>query len=419
MSHPRSTRRSDLPPAGPRRSPDSASAVLRAVLDHGPVARSSVARVTRLSAATVSGVVSALLDRGLIREAPEAAGRPGIGRPHVPLDIETEAVAVAGAHIAVPRITTALLDLRGRVIAQRQDPHGERDPASVLAALGAGVAALRRDHGRRRIIGLGLATGGWVDTTGGTVVEHPVLGWRNVHAGAQLARTTGLPVRVDSNSRALLRAEQLFGAVAGRARSSAVHLFVGNVVDVAFAVGGVVHQGPRSAAGAVAHLPVEGCAEVCACGRIGCLQAAVSEQTLVRRALAGGLIDRPDVTALVEVARSGHAAAVALLQERARLVGRAAGLLLDLFDPEVLVVAEAGANRLPACLATLRAEAAACSATGADMTRTVYPTSFPSDVLAVAGGAVALDQVYGAPPATSGYLFQSGAWLPPNPSCIV
>jgi predicted NBD/HSP70 family sugar kinase len=373
--------------------------VLRAVLDHGPIARSSVARVTRLSAATVSGVVSSLLDRGLVREAPEAAGRPGIGRPHVPLDIETEAVAVVGAHIAVPRITTALLDLRGRVIAQRQDPHRERDPASVLAALGAGVSALRHEHGgRRRIIGLGLATGGWVNTADGTVVEHPLLGWRNVPVGAPLAQTTGLPVRIDSNSRALLRAEQLFGGVATRARDSAVHLFVGNVVDVAFAVGGVVHQGPRSAAGAVAHLPVEGCTELCSCGRVGCLQAAVSERAFVRRALAGGLIARPDITSLVEVARRGDGAAVALLQERARLVGRAAGLLLDLFDPEVLVVSEAGANRLPACLEVLRAEAAACSDTRADMTRTVHPTSFPDHVLAVAGAAVALDQVYVAPP---------------------
>jgi hypothetical protein len=71
--------------------------------------------------------------------------------------------------------------------------------------------------------------------------------------------------------------------------------------------------------------------------------------------------------------------------------------LLDLFDPEVLVVAEAGVNRLPVCLATLRAEAAAWSTTGADMTRAVHPSSFPDHVLAVAGGAVALDELYASP----------------------
>jgi predicted NBD/HSP70 family sugar kinase len=341
-------------------------------------------------------VLASLLDRGLVREVPEAAGPPGVGRPHVPLDIETGGVAVIGAHIAVPRTTVALLDLRGRVIALRQAPHGPRDPASVLAALASGVAAVRREHGaRRRILGLGVATGGWVDAANGTVVEHVLLGWHDVPVGAVLAEATGLPGWVDSNSRALLRAEQLFGDAARRARRSALHLFVGNVVDAAFAADGTVHQGPRSASGAVAHLPVEGCVEVCACGRTGCLQAAVSEQTLVRRALAGGLIDRPDFRALVDVALSGRAEAVAMFQERARLVGRAAALLLDLFDPEVLVVVEAGANRLPGCLATLRAEAAARSSAGAaDAIRT---TSFPGNVLAVAGGAVALDRVYAAP----------------------
>src|SRR5689334_6307114 len=113
------TRRGDLPPAGPRPRRDSAGDVLRAVLDHGPIARSSVARATRLSAASVSGVVTSLLDRGLVREVPEAAGPPGIGRPHVPLDIEADRVAVIGVHIAVPHTTVALLDLRGQIITQR------------------------------------------------------------------------------------------------------------------------------------------------------------------------------------------------------------------------------------------------------------------------------------------------------------
>ncbi|MEU4564597.1 ROK family transcriptional regulator [Actinoplanes sp. NPDC023936] len=395
MIHPsaRTTRRGDLPVPGPRRPPDSAGTVLRAILDHGPIARSSVARATRLSAASVSGVTASLLDRGLIREAPEAAGPPGIGRPHVPLDIECDAVGVIGVHIAVPRTTVALLDLRGRVVAQRQDPHDGRDPERVLAALVARIAAVRRQGGaQRRILALGLATGGWVDASRGTVVEHPALGWQDVPVGAVLAGATGLPVRVDSNSRALLRAEQLFGAAAAQARESAVLLFAGNVVDVAFATGGVIHQGPRSASGAVAHLPVEGCDELCSCGRTGCLQAAVSERVLVRRALAAGLIERPDIHGIVDAAQRGGAGALALLRDRARLVGRAAALLHDLFDPEVLVVAEGGANRIPECLATVRAQLSP------DVAATVRASSFPDHVLATAGGAVALDQVYATPP---------------------
>jgi predicted NBD/HSP70 family sugar kinase len=299
-------------------------------------------------------------------------------------------------HIAVPRTTVALLDLRGRVVAQHQEPHQARDPASVLNRLVDLVGAVRREHDAR-ILGLGLATGGWVDTASGTIVEHTALGWHGVPAADVLRQATGLPVWADSHSRALLKAEQLFGAAARQARGSAVQLFVGNVVDVAFTSGGAVHRGLRSAAGAVAHLCLEGCAEVCACGRTGCLQAAVSEQTLVRRALAAGVIQRPDFRALLDAAQRGQEGAVALFEARARLAGRAAALLLDLFDPEVLFVAEAGSSRLPGRLASLRAEAAAWSSAGADAAVIVRPTSFASQVLAVAGGAVALDQIYAAP----------------------
>jgi predicted NBD/HSP70 family sugar kinase len=376
------TRRRDLTPTAAERSRDSAGAVLRAVLDLGPVARSSVARATRLSAASVSGLVTSLVHEGLVREVPEAAGPRGNGRPHVPIVVEPDAAGVIGVHIAVPHTTVALLDLRGRVVEQRQEPHGRRDPASVLGALKGRVRRLA--HGRR-ILGVGLATGGWVDAANGVLVEHHLLGWREVPLGAVLADATGLPVSVDSNSRALLKAEQLFGDAALQARRSAVHLFVGNVVDVAFSADGVVHRGPRSAAGAVAHLAIDGCDAVCDCGRTGCLQAAVSDQTLLRRS------GMSDIHALLDAARSGDATAKELFLERARLVGRAAGLLLDLFDPEVLVVVEAGANRMPDCLATLRAEA------GPEAAAVIRRTSFPGGVLAVAGGAVALDRVYAAP----------------------
>jgi predicted NBD/HSP70 family sugar kinase len=380
------TRRRDLPPPVAERAHDSAGAVLRAILDHGPVARSSVARVTRLSAASVSGLVTSLMHQGLVREVPEAAGPPGTGRPHVPVDIEPDGPGVIGVHIAVPHTTVARLDLRGRVVEQWQQPHRHRDPAGVLAAVEARVAHLARGCD---ILGVGVATGGWVDTANGMLVEHQLPGWRKVPLAAVLADATGLPVGVDSNSRALLKAEQLFGAAATQARRSAVHLFVGDVVDVAFAANGVVHQGSRSASGAIAHLPIEGCAELCACGRTGCLQAAVSDQTILRHFRpAAGPAGIHDVLA---AAAAGDPGAERLFVKRARLVGRAAGLLFDMFDPEVLIVAEAGVHRWASCLDALREEAGAAAA------EVIRATSFPGSVLATAGGAVALDRVYAAP----------------------
>jgi len=73
------------------------------------------------------------------------------------------------------------------------------------------------------------------------------------------------------------------------------------------------------------------------------------------------------------------------------MVGRAAGLLLDVLNPDTVVVTEVGVIHREDCLAALREEA------GPDRAAAVAPTSFPESVLAVAGGAVALDVVYRDP----------------------
>ncbi|MBW5247887.1 ROK family transcriptional regulator [Streptomyces poriferorum] len=389
-------RRSDIPSAGPARRVPGTGSVLGAILDHGPVARSTVARLTGLSPASVSGHVGQLLARGLVRESAETAGPKGLGRPHIPVEIDTGRFLVAGAHIAVAHSTVSLMDLRGRIVAEERQPHRTTEPRRILNGLAARLPRLVAAHaGGRTVLALGLATGHRVDPVTGVIVEHPQLGWRDVPARDILAAATGLPVHVDSHSRALARAEQLFGEES--TRSSTVLLFVGAVVDAAFATEGAMHRGPRSGAGSVAHLPLgaggTGGAEPCSCGRSGCLQSEVSERAMVRRAAAQGLFvgSFPE---LLDQALAGDARAVALFRRRARLVGRAAALLLDMFDPEVLVVVEPGAGRIPECLADLRAEVAERSWVCEDPERAVVPTSFTGSVLATAGGAVALGALY-------------------------
>jgi predicted NBD/HSP70 family sugar kinase len=398
-------RGADLAPgAAPARRSSAAGAVLSAILDHGPVARSTVARLTGMSPAAVSGHSAQFLARGLIRESRETAGPRGLGRPHIPLEIDTGRYLVAGAHIAVTNSTVSLMDLRGRIVARDRRPHQGTDPRRVLRDLATRLPRLIDAHADgRTVLALGVATGQWVDPAGGVVVDHPRLGWRDVPVRELLAAETGLPVHVDSHSRALARAEQLFGAV--RTRDSAVVLFVGAVVDAAFATAGVVHRGPRSGAGSVAHVPVGAddltgaggaATEPCSCGTSGCLQSEVSELTILARAVPQGLPVRT-FRDVLDLALDGDPVALELFRRRARLVGRVAALLLDMFDPEVLVVVEPGSGRLAECLAELRAEVGTRSWVCEDPERAVVASSFTGSVLAVAGGAVALGALYADP----------------------
>ncbi|MEV4147496.1 ROK family protein [Amycolatopsis sp. NPDC049691] len=380
---------------GARRSA-GASAVLRAVLDEGPIARSTIARRTGQSAAAVTGHTAELLRRGLLRELPETEVRRAVGRPHVPVDLDTGRHVAGALHIAVHHATVALLDLRGNVLVQHEEPHDGLAAEELLARAAEILDDLLLGHAPDRApLGLGVATGGWVDRESGTVVEHPLLDWRNVPVRDLLAGSTGLAVEVDGHARALVHAERLFGHA--KARESVVQLFAGNVVDAAFATGGTVHHGPRSAAGAVAHLPVDDSAEPCRCGRTGCLEATVSEATLARKAAETGLLGQPDFPELLALAASGDSAAVRMFHDRARLIGQAAALLLDVLNPAVLVVVDRSVAQVPGCLPAIRDEVRERSRTCADPAETVVPTSFPGTELATAGGSVLLHGLYENP----------------------
>ncbi|KAA9149410.1 ROK family protein [Amycolatopsis acidicola] len=377
--------------------PAGVSTVLREVLASGPVARSTVARRTGLSAAAVSGHVAELTAFGLVRALPGVTGGPQrAGRPHVPLDIDTAQHVVGAIHLAVPHATIALLDLRANVLQSARVPHEGRGPHEVLARAADRMLAMMTEHAfERSAIGVGVATGGWVDQDAGTIVEHPVLGWRDVPVRDLLAARTGLPIEADAHSRALIHAERLFGQASGTA--SVLQLFVGNVVDAAFATADTVQHGPRSAAGAIAHLPVDDSDEPCSCGRRGCLQASVSERALAARAVAGGLLTKPSFMDLLALGEQGSPAAVELFRERARLLGRAVAPVLDLLNPDVVTVVEPGVSRIPGCLAELRDAAAARVSMCRDPRQTLHATSFPATALATAAGAAVLTEFYRNP----------------------
>ncbi|GAA3884166.1 ROK family transcriptional regulator [Saccharothrix violaceirubra] len=360
------------------------------MLDNGPVARSTIARLTGLSAAAVTRQYAELADLGLLREVAEPrVPRATVGRPHVPVDIDIDRFVCYGLHIAYTHVTLALVDLRGRVLRQECVPHEGTSPEAVLGGVLRRFPLFReRCADGRTPLGFGVATGGRVDPERGVVVRHSQLDWRDVPVRDAL-RPLGLPVHVENHTRALARAERLFGDHGDR--SSLVHLFVGNVVDASIVTGGSVHQGPGSAAGELAHLRLDGSTAECPCGRRGCLQATVSDRAVAERAVRAGLIPEPSLPTLIDLAIAGDPRAVDLLLDRARHVGRAAGLLLDLINPEVLVLTEAGSIVLPdECLAEVRRQVG-------DRAGSVVATSFGPDVLAVAGGSVVLDAVYGSP----------------------
>ncbi|WP_329431590.1 ROK family transcriptional regulator [Streptomyces sp. NBC_01280] len=388
---------------GDGRRETNAAMVLRAVLDHGPVARRAIAERSGLSPAAVSRQCTDLVRLGLVRELPELVASKGVGRPQIPVDLHTGeggGPLVGGVHIGVPGSTFGLLDLRGRLLDRRSLPHDGIAPADLPVRIVQGLRAFLGEAVRgRRLLGVGAALGGWVDPAAGTVVRHERLGWAQRPLAAEISRGLGgLDVRVDNHARAVAQSEILFGRPA--ARRSLVHLFIGNVVDAALGIAGVVHQGPGSGAGDVAHLPVPDSTAVCSCGRSGCLEATASNTAVAHTAVRRGIVPEPDVFLVVDAAAAGDRRADRLLRERARAVGRATALLLDVLNPDLVVVTEHSSLVNPEYLEEIRGAAVDHSHVCGDPERIVSPHA-GTTVLPVAAGTVLLNPLFRSPLATS------------------
>jgi hypothetical protein len=122
-----------------------------------------------LSPAAVSRQSAELIRRAMLREVPDAS-IPGAGKLHVPLDDGTDALVACGVHIELTHSTLALVNLRGEVVARERIAHGSRpDPDIVLAGIACRLPDFMADW---RVLAIGVATGGWVDSGAGVIVEH-------------------------------------------------------------------------------------------------------------------------------------------------------------------------------------------------------------------------------------------------------
>lgn len=321
-----------LTPPAARRAGPPAAAVLTAARG-GPAFRDRLAHATGLSTATVNRQVAALLAAGLLRERPDLVRDGTVGRPRVPVEVDPDGPAVLGLHLGLRRCTLAVGDLRGRVLATVDVPRPDGPPAEVLAGLARRLLTLAGRLPRRRILQVGVVTGGDVSRESGTV-GHPALGWEGVPVAELVGRVVDAEVVVVPQVEAMVQADVLLARP--DPRGTTLYVYARDAVGAVLTVDGVTEV-PGRLLGTIGHLPVGGDA-VCRCGARGCLEASVSDAALADAAARAGIGGATSAARVVQAARDGDGAARALLEERARMLGRGVALARDVLDPDRVVL---------------------------------------------------------------------------------
>ncbi|WP_329439294.1 ROK family protein [Streptomyces sp. NBC_01426] len=318
----------------------------------GPVSRQEIAAATGLSFATVANLVAELLEAGVLAEAGHEDSKGG--RPRARLAVNAERGALIGIDVAETSVQVELFDLALTVLRSVRMPLPQADvrPQDVVEAIVAGVEGLADATGTpSRILGAGVSVPGHVEREGGVSVFSPYWSWRDVPLRSLLAERLPMPLYLDNPLKAGTVAEMWFGA--GREVDDLVVVTLRTGVGAGIAVDGALYRGATNSAGEWGHTCLVPGGRECRCGRRGCVEAYVSTRGIARTVREldenSPLLDADEDAVVAHVARAsaeGDPVAVETVARTAHYLGTAAADLLNLFNPQALVLGGRVAERL-------------------------------------------------------------------------
>lgn len=311
----------------------TAEAVAVAVLVHGPVSRSKLAKQLRLSPPTITRLVRPLITSGVLVES-DAVRTPGRGRSSLPLDVVPDAYRFIGVKLTTESIYAVTTDLRARVLDHETIAEPSLDVTDVVAAVVQLVTRLQTRSGRVADA-VGVTVGGVV-ADGETVVDSPFLHWHEVPFRSLLTEQLDSPVFLANDVVGLTMAQQWFGH--GREYSDFALLTVGAGVGYGLVID---DQLVPTTVSPVSHLPVDPYGPLCPAGHRGCMTAYVTSGAMT--AAAGLAYGEPVTYAqLLQRAEDADPVAVRVVDDAAHALGRAVAAVTAFTGVERIILSGEG-----------------------------------------------------------------------------
>ncbi len=300
----------------------------------GPTSRADLARLLGVSPALVTQTTKQLLADGLLAELDHSPSQGG--RPARLLGLVADAGRVIGVKVAADHLTAVEVGIDGVVSRSATEPF-DASAATAIPTLARLLQTFIAGGSDRPLLGVGVGVPGDVDDQSVGTVDSTQLGWSHVPLGDVLRRELGLPVLVENNVNALAMAESLHGQARGH--DDVLVVTIGTGVGAGIIADGTVLRGHSGGAGEIGHLPVAEDGPLCACGTRGCLETLIGEAALVEQARSFGVIgEHAGIRTLRARADEGDATAQQLFASAGHLLGRALAGIVNVIDPEVVIV---------------------------------------------------------------------------------
>src|SRR5271168_953102 len=269
-----------------------------------------------------------------------------------------------GVDVGGTKVAAGLVNSGGEITHQTRVPMVATEAAAGLAAVKSAIDSVLTASNlspelQRLISGIGICAPGPLDPRTGVVINPPNLpGWRNFPLAELISKSYRLPVRVDNDGNAAALAEAIWGA--GRGYRNVFYATIGTGIGTGIVFDGNIYHGRTGAAAEGGHNTIDYRGPRCACGKLGCIEALASGPAIARNAsdkiaagrhssileLAGGRIDQITSEIVGRAYVAGDSLAKEVLEETAMFLSVWLGNIVDLLEPDVMIIGGGAAPML-------------------------------------------------------------------------
>jgi len=259
-----------------------------------------------------------------------------------------------GVDIGGTKVAVGLVDRQGKILSPgRQPMMATGSPEGALHAVTSAIDSLISTVTGDGIQGIGICAPGPLDPKTGIVLNPPNLPcWRNFPLADKIASIYHLPVHVDNDANAAALAETRWGAARGF--RYVFYATIGTGIGTGIVFDNHIYHGNTGAAGEGGHVSIDYRGPLCSCGKHGCIEVLAAGPAIGARARAKLSAESSRHSAMLELAKGSVAAVTSemvgrayaagdplareILLETVDLLTAWLGNIVDLLDPDVLVV---------------------------------------------------------------------------------
>ena len=268
----------------------------------------------------------------------------------------------AGVDLGGTSFIAVVADGKGHVLGSSSSVTTPGLPAAeTIGQVADAILKAAKDAGVKpsKITAIGVGAAGAVDLERGIVIRAPNLGWTDVPLADELRNRVGVKhVVLGNDVQVGIIGEHAYGAAKGTSR--AVGVWIGTGIGGGLIANGEIDRGFRGAAGEVGHMVLKEDGPVCGCGRRGCVEALASRTAMERDVLASrrkpkSIVptimkergkDRMTSSVIARALKANDPVMQEVLAQAQHYLGLLVGNIVNLYDPEMVVIGGGLAERL-------------------------------------------------------------------------